>query len=273
MTTLLDGAMGTALHARGLAPERFPEEWLLERPQEVARVHAAHVGAGAEIVLSCTFNAARLDLRGLSPETESFCQRAVALARGAGPRAVAGCVGATGLVGPRGEGAADGELRERFSRAFRALGRAGAALLWTETHVSLREARAALAAARSTGLKVVATLFLAEGAGGMAALDGTPGEECLGALWSDGAAAVGVNCVEPGPSLAALVARAVARIAVPIAVKASAPRTRGASSPELFAAAFSPALSAGASLCGGCCGTGAHHLRALRRAMARARPL
>jgi len=267
---LLDGAMGTALRGRGLPATSFPEEWIFTRPGEIAAVHAAHARAGAELTLTCTFNAARLFERGLEDETESLCRRAVALARGAGSPRLAGCVGATGLSGDGARGPSGGELRERFARPFRALAASGADLLWTETHTSLREARSALAAARATGLSAVATMYLAEGEGGMAALDGTPGEECLAALWQDGAAAVGVNCVLPGPALSALVARAVARVGVPLVVKPNAGLPGRELPPAIFAARLWPALQAGARYCGGCCGAGPAHLRALAGALRRA---
>jgi 5-methyltetrahydrofolate--homocysteine methyltransferase len=268
---LLDGAMGTALQARGLAPHRLPEEWLLERPSEIAAVHRAHARAGAGLLLTCTFNAARLEAAGLQGLTGELCARAVEAARRARGAGVAGCVGATGLARPDGAGPPDGELRERFLAPFRALCAAGVDLLWTETHVALREARAAVASARRCGLPVVATVFLAPGEdGALAALDGAPGEEWLEVLWRDGAAAVGVNCVAPGPALAALVGRAVSRIPVPLAVKPSAGLPGGLLPPATFAAATEPALRAGARLAGGCCGAGAGHLRALGARLARA---
>jgi 5-methyltetrahydrofolate--homocysteine methyltransferase len=266
---LLDGGVGTALRAAGLPDEAFPEEWVVRRPSAVARVHASHVAAGARLVLTCTFNAARLERCGLDGATEDVCHRAVLLARQARPPLVAGCVGPTGLVGPGGGGPDDGELRERHERPLRALAAAGADLLWIETHVALREARAALAAARATGRACAASLFLAEAPGGLAALDGTPGEECLAALWREGAAAVGVNCVAPGPGLAALVARAVVRVGVPLLVKPNAGLPEALLGPEGFAAATWPALRAGARLAGGCCGAGPAHLRALGAAARR----
>jgi hypothetical protein len=45
---LLDGAMGTALIARGLPEGALPDSWVVERPGEVARVHARHAAAGSE---------------------------------------------------------------------------------------------------------------------------------------------------------------------------------------------------------------------------------
>ena len=38
---LLDGAMGTQLQARGLAPGELPETWNLTRPEDVQAIHEA----------------------------------------------------------------------------------------------------------------------------------------------------------------------------------------------------------------------------------------
>lgn len=268
---LLDGAMGTALIARGLPEGALPESWVVERPGEVARVHARHAAGGARILLTCTFNLARVEASSLPASVEEVARRAVWLARSARPGTVAGCAGATGLSRAAGRGATDGELRERFERAFRALAAAGADLLWTETHLTLREARAAVWAARRTGRAAVATAFLAPGPDGLAAIDGTPGDEFLLALWRDGAAAVGVNCVEPDGALAALVARAVTRVPVPLVVKPNAGLPDGPWTPPRFAAGVMRSIRAGALLAGGCCGTGTGHLRALAAMMPRRR--
>jgi methionine synthase I (cobalamin-dependent) len=184
---------------------------------------------------------------------------------------VAGCLGATGLSRPDGGGRPDGELRERYERAFRALASAGADLLWTETHRTLREARAAVVAGRRTGLPVIATAFLAPGPDGLTAADGTPGVPFLETLWRDGAAAVGVNCVEPDDGLAALVARLAARVPVPLVVKASAGLPDAPWTPWRHSSGVARAIRAGASLAGGCCGAGADHLRALALTLPRSR--
>lgn len=263
----LDGATGTALLDRGLPPGTLPETWVVERPWEVGEVHRGHVAAGAEVVLTCTFNLARLDTAAPALDPLDVARRAVALARSARPAAVAGCAGATGLVRPGEAATSRDALGERYETAFRALATAGVDLLWLETQLDLREARAGLAAGRRTGLPVVATAYLVPGPGGMTALDGSPGVEFLEALWRDGAAAVGVNCVHPGEPLVRLVAGAVARIPVPIVVKPNAGLPGQPVGPATFAAAVAAAVRAGASLAGGCCGAGPGHLRALARAL------
>ncbi|MEY2668264.1 MAG: hypothetical protein RJA59_902, partial [Pseudomonadota bacterium] len=241
----LDGAMGTALLGRGLPAGTLPEAWVVERPWEVEAVHRGHVAAGAELLLTCTFNLARLDDVAPSLDPVEVARRAVTLARSAGPRAVAGCAGPTGLVRPGTRSPSPVAIAERYERAFRALAAAGADLLWLETQLDLGEARAALAAGRRTGLPVVVTAFLVPGPGGMAALDGSPGEEFLRALWREGAAAVGVNCVRPDAALVRLVAATRVAVPVPIAVKPDAGLPGDPVGTAAFAAGVAAAVRAG----------------------------
>lgn len=264
---MLDGAMGTALLDRGLPPELPPEAWVLERPWEVERVHAGHAAAGAEVLLTCTFNLARLDVAGPGLDGAEVARRAVSLARRVRPLAVAGCLGATGLARPGLRGPSPGEFRERYDAAARALAAAGVDLIWIETQLDLGEARAALEAGRRTGLPVVVTAFLQPGAGGRTALDGSPGAEFLEVLWREGAAAVGVNCIAPDSGLCRLVAELAVRVPVPLVVKPNAGVPGHPVGPEPFVAAVTGAVRAGATLVGGCCGAGPSHLRALGRAL------
>jgi 5-methyltetrahydrofolate--homocysteine methyltransferase len=259
--TLLDGGMGTALLEAGLPAGALPERWVLERPAEVTRVHRAHALAGARILLTCTFNLASPRLResGVETSVEELAARAVLLARAAAPG-----VRVAGAAGPGGRPGTDapGELAEWHGRAFRALARAGADLLWTESHWDLAEARAALAAARATGKPAVATLTFREEGGALVAASGEEALECLIALAGDGALAVGANCSLPGAPLAALFERAAARLEVPLVAKPSAGLPGSLVGPDAFASWLGDLARAGARWLGGCCGCGSAHLRA-----------
>jgi 5-methyltetrahydrofolate--homocysteine methyltransferase len=264
--TLLDGAMGTALLGRGLPSGALPEEWLLARPAEIAAVHAEHAAAGAEVLLTCTFNCAapRLEARLDASRVEELCARAVEAARGARRPGllVAGAVGPTGLHAP---GAAKREaLVARYRRPLVALAAAGVDLLWIESQWDLREALAALEAARGIGLPTVVTFGLPEDPGGkFRAPDGAPAEASLRAAEAGGALGVGVNCVAAGPALAALAGWAVANLGVPFVAKPSPGLPGAVLAPEAFAAALAPAVDAGARIVGGCCGATGEHLRAV----------
>ena len=60
----LDGGMGTLLQARGLKPGECPEDWNVERPDDVIAVHRAYVAAGSNVVYANTFGANRLKYHG-----------------------------------------------------------------------------------------------------------------------------------------------------------------------------------------------------------------
>ncbi len=267
---LLDGAMGTALLARGLPPGALPEEWILAHPDEIASVHAEHSAAGARILLTCTFSCAapRLEARIDPARIEALCGWAERLARSASRGGlVAGAVGPTGLAPPLGAGAAPRALEARYARPFTALAAAGVDLLWIESQLDLVEARAALRAARGTGLPAVVTFTLEERGGALRPPGKASAIEWLLAVEGDGAAAAGVNCVFPGPSLDALAREACARLRVPFVAKPSAGLPGQVRSPRAFAEALRPSLAAGVRLAGGCCGAGGDHLRALGSAM------
>ena len=56
---LMDGAMGTELQRRGLKDGEPPDLWNLTNPDAVRAVHQSYLDAGAEILLTNTFQANR----------------------------------------------------------------------------------------------------------------------------------------------------------------------------------------------------------------------
>lgn len=263
---LLDGAMGTALLARGLPAGALPEDWLLDRPDEVAAVHAAHAAAGARLLLTCTFNAAsaRLTGRPAGADLARTCALAAGLAlRAAGGGVVAGALGPAAVAVPGGDAPPRAALAAPFERPVAALAEAGVDLLWLESQYDPREAQAALAVALGAGLPVVVTFTLAGRDGRLEAPGGGAAEPLLLGAAEAGAAAVGVNCVATGEALTALAAWARERLPVPFVAKPSPGLPGRVLPPRPFAAALRPAVRAGARLVGGCCGAEAGHVGAL----------
>ncbi len=85
---LMDGAMGTELQRAGLKPGECGELWNLTHPEKVRAIHQAYVDAGAEVLLTNTFqaNPAALAKHNLDNQLGVICQAAVDLARhAAGP--------------------------------------------------------------------------------------------------------------------------------------------------------------------------------------------
>ncbi len=276
-----DGAMGTALIAAGLPAGMAPEPWLLTDAgtAAVGAVHAAHVAAGARIVLTCTFGSNPLRLAGgpAAGRTGDVVRAAVAIAREAVGAAVvvAGSMGPTGaLLAPYGD-LEPAAARDAFAAQAAALAAAGVDALWIETMADLAEARAAVEGAREAGpgLPIVATLTFERGR----TLFGDRPEEAAAALAELGVAAVGANCgagfeavLDVVPGLAA------GAPGVPLVAKANAGRPAVASDGSVSyaatiadAAAYARrALDLGAAIVGGCCGTTAAHVAAIAAELA-----
>ena len=62
-----DGAMGTMLHRAGLQAGELPILWNVDHPDRVGGIHRAYLEAGAQVILTNTFNGNRFLLakRGL----------------------------------------------------------------------------------------------------------------------------------------------------------------------------------------------------------------
>ncbi len=275
---LLDGGMGSMLIAAGLEAGRAPESWVLEHPECVAAVHRAYAEAGSDIVHACTFGATppRLAAAGLEGRCRKVNAAAVRVAREAVGNGVlvAGDVGPTGTFLPPVGTATVEALREAFEAQTEALAEAGADLLSIETMSDLREARAALEAARRSGLAVIVSMTFEARRRGVFTVMGDPLVASLLSLAEHGADAVGCNCsVEPA-SMLAMVREAAPRLPVPMAAQPNAgqPRlTREGVIYDADASSFAPAVramaDAGARLIGGCCGTTPEFIRATRTAL------
>lgn len=275
-----DGAWGTQLMARGLAPGESPEAFALDRPQLLAEIAGLYLEAGADLVTTNTFGGSplRLAAHGLEARCEEINRRAVEALRPAlnGRAHIAGSVGPSGAI-LRPYGDAEPELvAEGFRRQIGALVAAGADLLCIETMIDLAEAKLAVAAARacSADIPIIATLtFDATPRGFYTTMGSTVAEACA-ALAEAGADVVGSNC---GNGIATMVeiARGFARHStLPIAIQANAglPEHRDGTlvwpeTPEQFAESVPELLGLGVQIIGGCCGTGPEHVRAVRAAV------
>ena len=80
---LLDGAMGTLLHSRGVSMEQSFDGINLNQPAVVAEIHRAYIEAGADIIETNSFGANRYKLAeyGLQQQVAEINQAAVNIAR------------------------------------------------------------------------------------------------------------------------------------------------------------------------------------------------
>jgi len=277
---VLDGAMGTELHKRGLPAGVCPEQWCLTNPEAVAQIHRAYREAGADLVYTATFGANRLKLGQYGLTNARQINRAMAaVAKGAVGRQgfVLGDMGPTGhFVEPFGDLPFD-EAVGLFREQAEGLLEGGVDGFVIETMMDIQEARAALIAVRELSESFVLVTMTYEKHG--RTLNGTDPIAALVTLQSLGADAVGCNCSAGPDAMLAMIEAMKPHARVPLAAKPNAglPRLEGEQTLfDMDAAAFAvhgrPFAAAGVNLMGGCCGTTPAHIAALRQSLAGEQP-
>ena len=151
-----------------------------------------------------------------------------------------------------------------------ALADAGAEALVIETMAELEEAELALAAAKQTGLPVVACVVFDSGANHDRTMMGVTPEQAAARLTAAGADVVGANCGQGIAGYVDICRRMRTATDRPLWIKANAGlpdfvdgHVVYRTSPEQFAAHAPALLAAGAQFVGGCCGTSPAYIAAL----------
>lgn len=271
---LLDGATGSNLMRSGMPRGVCTEAWVLEHPQVLTRLQRAYADAGSEVVYAPTFCANRSALRafGLEERLAEMNAALVRLTREAvnGRALVAGDMTTLGYPiedeGAHSYHAVYAVYREQAQALFDA----DVDLFAVETMMGVSEAMAAVEAIRSVCDTPILCTFSFQ-SDGKAYFDGNAAEAAA-ALEALGADAVGVNCSSGPDQLESVVRMLHASCALPIAAKPNAGlpvidehgEAVYSLTPKAFAQAMQTLRDAGASLLGGCCGTTAEHIRALR---------
>jgi 5-methyltetrahydrofolate--homocysteine methyltransferase len=276
---LADGATGTSYFQMGLMSGDAPELWNFEHPERIRTLHRGFIEAGADIVLTNSFggSAYRLKLHKAEGQVREINREAARLARleadaADRPVIVAGSVGPTGEIFEPVGTLTHAEGVAAFAQQAKALAEGGADVIWIETMSSEEELRAAVEGVGVAGLPIVTTMSF--DTNGCTMMGITPG---YFGLLSESlpVAAIGANC---GTGAAELVATVLgiagARPDAVVVAKGNCgiPEFRDghihySGTPELMADYARLALDAGARIIGGCCGTSADHLRAMREAL------
>ena len=279
---LADGGMGTGLFALGLETGDSPEFWNVLHPDRVAAVHEGFVAAGSDIILTNSFGGTRHRLKLHRAEdrvaelNHAAAQVARAAAEDAGrPVLVAGSMGPTGeLIVPLGALTPD-EATAAFAEQAQALAEGGVDVLWIETMSSAEEVAAAVAGAAATGLPIVVTLSFDTNGRTMMGITPQAAVELFAGLPTR-PLAFGANCgTGPGQLLAAVLGLGDAAGGEAILVakgNCGIPEYRDgqicySGTPAVMADYARLARDSGARIIGGCCGTTAAHVAAMRAAL------
>lgn len=276
-----DGGMGTGLFARGLPVGTAPERWNLDYPSRVADLHREFLDAGADVILTNSFggNRRRLELMGekrveaidtiaarIAVETRDACSSHAVVAGSMGPSGA--------LLEPLGPlSVADAEAM--FAEQAQALAAGDVDCLWIETMASVTEMHAAVAGAATTGLPLVCTFSFDSNGHTMMGVDALTAAQAIRQLPVK-PQVVGANCGGGALETLVVINKLYQRLGneYPIVAKANCGQphyhdgeiTYG-QPPEVMADYARFACDAGARIIGGCCGTTAKHLHAMRDAL------
>lgn len=284
---LLDGAMGTALHSQGVAIDESFDALNEQQPALVANVLRDYLAAGADIVETNSFGANRYKLAayGLESSVRDLNSAAVAVARRViesffRPVWLAGAVGPLGVhIAPLGR-VSMAQAREAYAEQIEALVRPtgeidGVDLLIIETISNLKEAEAAVAAARDVAPDLPLIVQISFTRDDRTLLGETP-LEVARALSKRDIDVLGANC-SGGPAqilrLISIMAQAAPDLPLSAVPNAGWPEHRAGgrviypATPDYFADYAQRFVQAGARIVGGCCGTSAVHIAAMRQAL------
>jgi homocysteine S-methyltransferase len=292
---LLDGGLATELEKQGhdLDDPLWSARLLLEKPEAIARVHRDYLHAGADCLITASYQATLTGFqqRGLSREQAiALLRRSVELAMGVRDVFWADELNRVGRsrpqiaasIGPYGAYLANGAeytgdyglgeagLLTFHRERWHILAESGADLLACETIPSAVEAQALAQLSQETTATPVWVSFSCRD--GAHIHDGTLLTEAVRPLLDlPQLVALGVNCTAPS-HIPSLISHLKTVTDKPIVVYPNSGETYdagqncwlGISSANEFAAASQTWYDAGARLVGGCCRTGPEHIRQMR---------
>ena len=257
-----DGAMGTMVQKHGLKAGENPELFSLTHPEVIAQIHQSYLKAGANILSANTFgaNAHKLASSGHSPAEIISSSVAIAKKSAQDNAYVALDIGPIGeLLEPMGTLSFD-DAYTIFQEEVIAGEKAGADLILIETMADLYEIKAAvLAAKENTNLPIFVTLTVEETGRTYTGCD----LEAFAVLAEGlGVNAIGLNCSLGPVQMLPHLNRLLSLTSLPVIFQPNAglPKVVNGTTtyditPEQFGVCQREAVTEGAYVIGGCCGT------------------
>lgn len=278
---MADGATGTTLFNMGLQSGDAPELWNADHPERIAALYQGAVDAGSDIFLANTFggNASRLKLHSAEGRVRELNRLGAEIGREVADKAgrpvvVAGSVGPTGeIMAPMGSLTHEIAV-EMFHEQAEGLKEGGADVLWVETISAPEEYKAAAEGALLAGMPWVGTMSFDTAGRTMMGVTSADMVTLVGKL-DHKPLAFGANCGVGSSDLLRTVLGFTAQGPdIPVIAKGNAGIPKYVDghihydgTPELMAKYAVMARDSGAKIIGGCCGTTAEHLAAMRAAL------
>lgn len=284
-----DGGTGSVLQARGLKPGELPENWNIEKPEEIVQLNYNYFLAGSNIVNTNSFGAFSTKFTGKDGtySLEQIVTAAVENAKEARrriyekdeekgisvPRFIALDIGSCGkLLKPLG----DLEFEDAvtlFKTTFLIGLKCNPDLILIETINDIYEAKAAVIAAKEareeTGVDIPIIVSTVYDEGHKSLTGSSP--EIVGAVMEGlGIDALGMNCSLGPVQMKPIVTRLLEATTLPVLVKPNAGLPRSVNGQTVydvddneFAQIVAGFVKEGAMIVGGCCGTNPSYIKKL----------
>lgn len=251
-TAIIDGAMATALEARGIRAGYGYEELVMSHPDAVRGLHSEYIAAGADIITtdSMLADSASLARYGYGRESRRISARAAELAAEAAAESGRRCFVA-GSVYPLGDTDHTGQIE--------GLVEAGAEIILLESACELQPLADTIRAVRrrSSWIPIIAAATATHLPDARSLCESVPTDELL---------AIGYNCSD-GPESVEVQSRWLAANAPCATILYPNTGCGRSLSPEEFARKMEGYLARGeCNITGGCCGTTPEHIATLSAA-------
>jgi 5-methyltetrahydrofolate--homocysteine methyltransferase len=270
-----DGSWGTQMQKRGLKRGECPDSWNLSHPDWVEDVAKQYVAAGSRIILTNTFQSNRLSLErfNLGDKAAEINAAGVRISK----HAAVGRAYVFASIGPSGKmlitkETTEAELQSVFEEQACSQAQAGADGIIVETMMDLVEAQIAAAAAKRTGLPVIASMVFDSGVDKDTTLMGNTPEQAAEVFAKIGVDGVGANCGQGIEGFIPICKRLRQATDLAVWMKPNAGLPKVEDEKTIFYttamefAKFVPELiAAGADFIGACCGSDQEFVKEIRR--------
>ena len=273
---VMQGPTGSVLMSQGGAADVPAAFWNVAEQQTVANMHQLYAAAGAQVLITNTFQASApaLERDEIAAPMAEVNRAAVDAVRSAHPQLLMGSMGPCGIAWLRRDTPEFRAAREAYREQAHALLVAGVDALLLETFTSIRDLEPALAGVRDVCDGMPWAVSFAAGDRARLLGDDLTIEGAVLYAEKRGAAAVGINCcsLEQAETCLPHLLRAartpvMVRPHVGDPVRTDEDSYQWEEDAEAFARAAVSWVRAGARLVGGCCGTTARTVAAIADAL------
>lgn len=263
-----DGGTGTYLQACGLLPGEKPENWNVDHPEIIIKLHREYFKAGCDIVKTNTFGVNKDKFENYEEIIFSAVRCAKEARDGFENKFIAFDMGPTGrMLKPYGDMEFE-DCVSLYAENVKCAAGAGVDLILIETMNDALETKAAVIAAKENSSLPVFVTNVYDESGKL--MTGADPAAMIAMLEGLGVDAIGMNCSFGPDKMLPVVEKFCKYSSLPIIVNPNAglPEIENGKTifnlnPDSFAEKMLAICNAGGTILGGCCGTTPAHMEAM----------